>query len=347
MLSSFMRATVLVAALACALSVHAHDEESPAGQVSMGRDPACPPEDEAALAAYAQCAAFQRQAGDRSAARTAEKHADKLRNACATTTSKYIDVDPYQDLLDCAQALAVAGRIEEARQVEPAAQAYRAEQVLRLHLQGAPMLDPARYMGRPVDYEAKRAGHQVPEQRMNTKEFSAAMPRGGGWKLVSTGPGPVIFAKDATWMTRRPVHGQSIVAAIVLRDPGFATTRSPEDFPRAFEEYLRSTTVDRFQLTHITTTHRGHPGEYCADYELTMEERGNPNLPGVVLEIAQHGFACLEETSSVVVESYYSERRPQGAPSVLDEVVRDEGEQFLRGVIVSPRWRPVTPAPQP
>ena len=320
---------------------------SPVALAVESAGPTCPPEDEAALAAYAQCAAFQRQVGGRSAARTAEKHAARLRKACTTTTSEFIGVDPYQDLLDCAQALAVAGRIDEARQVEPAAQAYRAEQVLRLHLHGAPMLDPARYMGRPVEYESKRAGHTVPEQRMNTKQFSAAMPRGGGWQLVSTGLGPVIFAKDAVWMTRRPVDGQSIVAAIVLRDPGFATTRSPEDFPRAFEEQLRGTTAGRFRLTHITTTHRGYPGEYCADYELTMEERDNPNLPGVVLEISQRGFACLEETSKVVVESYYSERRPQHAPSVLDEVVRNEGEQFLRGVIVKPRWQPAAPAPQP
>jgi len=297
----------------------------------------CPPEEEAVLSAYAVCAAFRGDQGEAAAAKKAEGHAAKLRKACGTQTSVFIGVDPYQDLLECAQALALAGRLDEARQVEPVAQTYRREQMLRLVMHGGQTLDPARYLGRPADYERKRKGMSPPEQRFTTPEFSVGQPRGGGWKLVSGQSMPLVFAKDPAWLSRRPAPSQTVVVAVALRDAAPVRDVTSAEFPGALEAMLRSTTAGRFRLVSVAAAHRGEPGDYCADYELALEERDNAAFPGVVLEIRNRGFACLERSSQFLFEAFYSERRPQGAPSVLDDAVRGEAEAFLQDIQVGHR----------
>jgi len=68
--------------------------------------------------------------------------------------------------------------------------------------------------------------------------------------------------------------------------------------------------------------------------------RDNAAFPDVVLEIRNRGFACLEQSSRFLLEAFYSERKPQGAPSVLDEAVRSEAEAFLKDIQVRHRRGP-------
>jgi hypothetical protein len=313
--------------------------------VALADPPACPPEEEAVLAAYSECAAVRREGGDPAAANVLESHAARLRKVCQTETSLMLDADPSRELRECAQALAIAGRLDEARRIESVGHAYHTEQMLRLTMHGGQVLDPARYHGRPADYEQRRSGFNPPEERVTTPEFSLGKPHGGGWNLVSGKGMPIIFSKDPVWMKNRPVPGQTVVIYVALRDPTGVTGIDAAGFPQAFEELTRQSTTGRFRLMSVTASRRGDPGEYCADYGLSVEERDNPAFPGVVLEIRNEGFVCLEPSSRFLFEAVLSERRPQGTASVLDDVVRGEAEAFLRDIEVKARRNPSPDSP--
>lgn len=301
-------------------------------------DAACPPEEQAVLAAYQQCAAFHAQRGLAEQAASLGAQATRLGKACNTQASEFIDADPYQELLDCAQAMAEAGQLSQARTVEPVAQAYRAEQMLRLAIHGGQLLDPARYMGRPPDYERKKSKLGPFEERITTRELSAGRPKGGGWKLVTDATRmPVVYWKDPAWMSTRPVKGQNVVVILTTRNPRFARSIDAKDFPGALEALLRESAGKRSRIVSLSATHSRDPADYCADYVMTEEEPGDPGLPGEVLETSTWGFACLDRSSKVVIQAYCSESRPRGAPSVVDDVLRTEAEAFLRDISFQPK----------
>jgi hypothetical protein len=298
----------------------------------------CPPEEQAVLAAYAQCAAFYRQSSLADKATALDANATRLGDACGAETSEFLGVDPYQDLLDCAQAMAEAAHVTQARSVEPVAQAYRAEQMRRLTMHGGKLLDPERYVGRPVDYESKLTTHGPVEERITTTEFSAGKPKGGGWKLL-TSPGrmPVVYWKEPAWMSTPPVKGQNVVVVLTGRSPGFALSGSAQDFPEALERLLRRSAAKQLRVVALEATHARDPADYCARYVMIEEESDNPKFPGTVLETSTWGLACLERSSRVVIQAYYSESKPRGAPTVLDDVVRGEAEAFLQDIIFEPK----------
>lgn len=298
----------------------------------------CPPEEQAVLAAYQQCAAFYAQGSLADEAAALEAHAARLGDACNTGTSEFIGADPHQELLDCAQAMAEAGQVAQARTIEPVAQAYRAEQMLRLMMHGGQLLDPARYMGKPSEYERKKARLGPVEQRITTPELSAGKPKGGGWKLLTDGTRmPVVFWKDPAWMSTRPVQGQNVIVVLTTRNPSFARSVGAEHFPEALERLLRRSAGKKSRVVSISATHAREPDDYCADYVMIKEETNNPGLPDAVLETSTWGFACLERSSKFVIQAYYSESRPSGAPTVLDDVVRGEAEAFLRDISFEPK----------
>ena len=298
----------------------------------------CPPEEQAVLAAYAQCTAFYAEAGAAEKAAALEAHAARLGNACDTDTSEFIDADPYQDLLDCAQAIAEAGQVTQARAVEPVAQAYRAEQMLRLMMHRGQLLDPARYMGKPPDYERRRATLGPVEERITTPELSAGKPKGGGWRLLTdAGRMPLVYWKEPEWMSTRPVEGQNVVVVLTTRNPAFARSIGAKDFPGAFEKLLRRSAGKGWRIVSIAATHAREAEAYCADYAMLEERSDDPRFPGTLLETSTRGFACLERSSAFVIQAYYSESRPRGAPTVLDDVVRGEAEAFLQDISFEPK----------
>lgn len=320
-----------MAVLACTLQV---SDTTLAEAAESG----CRPEEQAVLAAYQQCTAFYVKGGLEDVADTLQAHAARLRDACDTDESAFIGADPYQDLLDCAQAMAEAGQVTQARTIEPVAQAYRAEQMLRLMMHGGRVLDPARYMGRPSDYESKKARLGPFEERITTPELSAGKPKGGGWKLVTDQARmPVVFWKDPAWMSTRPVKGQNVVVVLTTRNPSFARSVDASGFPAALEKLLRRSVGKQSRVVSLGATHAREPAAYCADYVMIEEESDNPSLPDAVLETSTRGFACLERSSKFVIQAYYSESKPSGAPTVLDDVVRGEAEAFLRDVSFEPK----------
>lgn len=293
----------------------------------------CPTEEQAVLAAYQQCVAFYLQGSLAAKADALEAHADRLRGTCNTVESEFIGADPYQDLLDCAQAMAEAGQVTHARTIEPVAQAYRAGQMLRLMMHGGQVLDPARYLGRPPDYERKRAKLGPVEERITTPELSAGTPKGGGWKLLTDRARmPVVYWKDPVWMSTPPVKGQNLVVVLTTRNPNFARSVDAEAFPAAVNGFLRRSAGKQSKVISIETMHAREPAAYCADYVMIEEERDNPRWPGIVIETTARGFVCLERSSKVVIQAYYEESKPIGAMSVLDDVVRGEAEAFLKDI---------------
>jgi hypothetical protein len=303
-----------------------------------GAEAGCPPEEQAVLAAYQQCAAFYVQRGLANEADALESHADRLRGACNTDKSEFIDADPYRELLGCAQAMAEAGQVAQARAVEPVAQAYRAGQMLRLVMHGGQVLDPARYMGRPYDYERRRVTLGPVEERITTPELSAGKPKGGGWKLLTDQARmPVVYWKEPAWMSTRPVKGQNVIAVLTTRNPSFARSIDADEFPAALETLLRRSAGKQSRVVSISATHAREPAAYCADYVMIEEESDNPKLPGVVLETSTWGFACLERSSGFVIQAYFSESKPSGTPTVLDDVVRGEAQAFLRDISFEPK----------
>jgi hypothetical protein len=298
----------------------------------------CPPEEQAALVSYQQCTAFYLQSGLANQAAALEADAARLLNTCNTRKSKFLGADPYQELLDCAQAMAEAGQVTLARKIEPVAQAYRTEQMRRLMMHGGHVLDPARYMGRPRDYERKRAKLGPVEERITTPELSAGKPKGGGWKLLTDMTRmPVVYWKEPAWMSTPPVKGQNLIVVLTTRNPSFARSIDAEDFPVALEELLRRFVGKRSRIVSISATHAREPSAFCADYVMIEEESDNPKLPGAVLETSTWGFACLERSSKFLIQAYYSESKPRGVPTVLDDVVRGEAEAFLRDISFEPK----------
>lgn len=304
---------------------------------AIAKDQPVPPPDQAVLDTYTDWSAYLRQRGETARASEVDARARKLKKACRTSTSVFIGFDPYSDLQDFARDLAAAGEEAKAREVQAVALSYRKDQIRRLMMHGGKILDPARYMGRPADYERKLVSMRELEETIEGPGFSARRPPGEDWELVSHESMPLIFSKVLSSTKEQRARGQSFVVVITLLNPAFALNVSAADFPQAFEAHLRDTTQDRFRLISVTATHRGASGEYCADYDLTMEEREHPDHPGGVLEIWNHGFVCLDVSLKFVVDAYYSERRLQGEPTMVSESHRDEAEVFLRSAVLTPR----------
>jgi hypothetical protein len=228
---------------------------------------------------------------------------------------------------------------DEARSLRALARAYREEQVLRLVMHGGEVLDPHRYMGRPADYDQRLAAAREALEAISGPGFTGRRPPGDHWG-VNVGPSYLAFVLDTPAAAAMAARGQTFVLVITLSDPAFARDIPADAFPRAFAEETRMTAGDRFRLVSVAATPRGEPGEYCAGFELEMEEYDNPEMSGVVLEIRTRGFACLDVSSDFVLQAFYSERRPKGVPTMVDDALREQGEAFLRGLVVDPKREP-------
>lgn len=138
-------------------------------------------------------------------------------------------------------------------------------------------------------------------------------------------------------MSTRPVKGQNLIVVLTTRNPSFARSVDAEEFPAALEKLLRRSAGKQSRVVSISATHLREPAAYCADYVMIEEDSDNPKLPGVVLETSTWGFACLERSSKYVIQAYFSESKPTGTPTVLDDVVRGEAEAFLRDISFEPK----------
>ena len=314
------------------------------GPLALAKDRPLPAEDLATVAAYEEWAEFLRQHDQVARASEAKAHADTLLQASRTTTSEMIGFDPYRELQAYAGALAAEGDREKARSIRAVAQTYREEQVLRLTMHGGKLLDPARYIGRPSDYERKRPGMDEFRYALHGPPgVSANQPPGEDWAMISSKP--FVFSKQPASLADRSASGESLLAVLTWWGPAFALNVTADDFPQALEGQLRKRSEQMsHRLVSVAVRHRGLAGEYCADYDLAMEGASR-RFPGVLFEISQHGFVCVDASQRFVVEAYYDEWRRQGTPAMVSEEYRMEAEAFLRSVTMSPRRPPTADAP--
>jgi hypothetical protein len=159
--------------------------------------------------------------------------------------------------------------------------------------------------------------------------YSVLPPPGKGWLIERHGDLATSFGKVF------PGKYHTFVAVVMVTKPEAKKVDSAAEFPKAVEEVLTQVT-GRFRLISINVGPYGRAGSYCARYEMVGEEKDNPRAPGATLEMTTWGFVCLDASSEFMINAFYSERKPQRRPSLLDDALRQEGEAFLRNVVVTP-----------
>ncbi|WP_156820489.1 hypothetical protein [Thioalkalivibrio thiocyanodenitrificans] len=214
-----------------------------------------------------------------------------------------------------------------------------------------PVLPPdrLRLFDAPIPGDARReATHHAayglapPAERTDPETFTGPgftghAPPGAHWK-PDIGRSYLAFTRATPEAIELAARGQTFVIMITLTDAAYARGTTAESFPEAFETETRRATRGRFRLVDITATPRASAGNRCVDYALRMGERDDPDLPGAELVIETRGVACLEASSTFIVNAFYSERRPNGTPTMVDAKLRGQGEMFLRNLIVHPEY---------
>lgn len=175
-----------------------------------------------------------------------------------------------------------------------------------------------------------------PAMRYTGNGYSALPPQGKDWYIQYHGPNAVIFNK---LFVEKMDSYQTFAANVVIMKPEAKKVDSSAEFPGAIEHLMTETLAgvgSRFSLINLEVVPFGPQGSYCSQYDLVQEERGNPGVPGVVLEITAHGFACLDKSSKFIVRADYSERKIKGSKSILDDALKQEADGFLKNVIFTP-----------
>jgi hypothetical protein len=171
--------------------------------------------------------------------------------------------------------------------------------------------------------------------------FTVLPPPGPNWQFMHRTDKGVMFGKR-TWDERSTErhHSRTFLVAVLDIVVRPAAPALANEFPKYVEDRFRSNEGQgRFTLLRAVASPRGEPGTYCANFEIVVEERDNANFPGVVLEMTNSGFECLDASSGFIVRAFYSERRPKGDPPIMDEALRAEVESFLGSVKVTPLRR--------
>jgi hypothetical protein len=170
-----------------------------------------------------------------------------------------------------------------------------------------------------------------PAKRYTGKGYSALPPQGQEWYIQGHGPYAVHFGK-------RPVErNHTFVAVVEVMEPEARKVDLAAEFTKA-TEHLLNETLDggRFRLISLKVVPYGSQKNYCSQYDFVQEERSNPMAPGVVLEITAHGFVCLDISSKFMIRADYSERKTKEMESILDDALKQDVEEFLKNVIVTP-----------
>ena len=173
-----------------------------------------------------------------------------------------------------------------------------------------------------------------PTMRYTGIGYSALPPTGKDWYLKRHGPYALAFEKVSPG---RFEGDHTFGAGVLVHLPEVKKVHSPAEFPKAVQElFTARLTGVRFRLISVKTVPFGPQGSYCSQYDMLQEERDNPIAPGIVLEITAHGFICLDTSSKYMINACYSERKPQGSKSFIDDALKQEAEGFLRDIVVTP-----------
>ena len=173
-----------------------------------------------------------------------------------------------------------------------------------------------------------------PTMRFSGTGYSALPPQGKEWYIQHHSRNPVVFLK---LFPEKMEKYHTFGAMVMVMTWEVKNVHSSAEFPNAIKElFLARETKGRFRLISIKVAPFGSQGSYCSQYDTVYEERDNPKAPGVTLEMTNHGFICLDVSSKFLIDAAYSERRPQGSGSFLDDALKQEAEGFLKEVIVTP-----------
>ena len=173
-----------------------------------------------------------------------------------------------------------------------------------------------------------------PTKRYTGNGYSALPPQGKDWFMLGHSSYAVHFAKG-------PIErNHTFVATVEVMKPEARKVESAAEFPKAFEHLLNETLDDgvggSFRLISLKVAPYGSQKNYCSRYDFVQEERSNPMAPGIILEITAHGFVCLDISSKFIIRADYSERKTREMESILDEALKQEVEEFLKNVTVTP-----------
>jgi len=165
--------------------------------------------------------------------------------------------------------------------------------------------------------------------------YSLLPPEGNDWHFLEQSPNLTVFGKVLPGQRMKLMH--TFVTTVMVMKPEVKKVNFAAEFPKAQEELFRAQlNRNGFRLISLQATPYWLPGSYCSRYALEQEERNNPLTPGIVFNIMAHGFVCLDASSEFMIDASYSERRPQGSASALDDKLKLEAEGFLRNIAVSP-----------
>jgi hypothetical protein len=166
-------------------------------------------------------------------------------------------------------------------------------------------------------------------KRIEFERFSILPPQGEKWYIVSpSGPYNVAFQKqlDVT-MGPKPSVAATVFSA---RIDGVAQAEKQSFLEALMRRTEQDAKTGRLRLIEFKSSSDESLGVSCKKYDVSSEDRGNPNCPSCIYILQVHGLACLHPSSPVLVKLEYSPRVPQGEsiPSV-----EKEGEAFLRSLI--------------
>ncbi len=167
-------------------------------------------------------------------------------------------------------------------------------------------------------------------KRIEFERFSILPPQGEKWYIVSpSGPYNLAFQKqlDVT-MVPKP----SVAATVFsTRIDGVAQAEKQSFLEALMHRTEQDAKTGRLRLIEFKSSSDETLGFSCKKYDVSSEDRGNPNCPSCVYILQVHGLACLHPSSPVLVKLEYSPRVPPQGDSILS--VEKEGEAFLRSLI--------------
>jgi hypothetical protein len=171
--------------------------------------------------------------------------------------------------------------------------------------------------------------------------FEVLPPQGSDWYISLRTDKGVFYGKT---LEKRPSN-RTVAASVHDIAAPSPLPASRDEFARyVHDRMVRGETQGRFTLIKASASPGGAPGTFCADFANVIEERDNPFHPGIVLEMHNEGFECLDESSRFIVRGMFSERRPKGSPPVIDDALRAELKAFLASARTKPLLRGVPAA---
>lgn len=164
--------------------------------------------------------------------------------------------------------------------------------------------------------------------------FSILAPSGPHWYIADEAPSGVLFWKvDPSHYKNRNdfTHTFGLVAGMM--PGGSLDISTPEGLMAAAESQFRGEDPSRFKVVDRKLDPFNEQGTDCLRMDLAYEEMNNPHIPETVLLMNIYGKVCRHPYKrGMVVMVTYSERRPRGHESMLDDTLRAECEHSVNSV---------------